>query len=114
MAKLPNEILENIFNLQQQLLECIDSSTATELALFDLYGEIEETIDYFEQLQNARERVDAYYSRLYTALRQIYTSQPIAPRDNLELLAKFMAEAEVTVAAVKATITEIRRDFDLS
>ena len=113
MAKLPNETLENIFNLQRQLLECVDESTAIEFTLFDLYGEIEETIDYFEQLQNARERADVYYSRLFTTLRQIYIFQPVAPRDSLELLAKFMIEAEVTVAAVEATIAEIKRDFNL-
>ena len=112
MAKLPNETLENIFNLQRQLLECVDESTAIEFTLFDLYGEIEATIDYFEQLQNVRE-TDVYYSRLFTTLRQIYTFQPVAPRDSLELLAKFMTEAEVTVAAVEATITEIKRDFNL-
>jgi hypothetical protein len=113
MAKLSNEILENVFNLQRQLLECVDSSTAIEFALLNLYGEIEETIDYFEQLQNARERADAYYSRLFTTLRQIYTFQPVAPRDSLELLIKFITEAEVTVAAVKASIAEIRGDFNL-
>ena len=95
-----------------QLLECVDESTAIEFTLFDLYGEIEATIDYFEQLQNVRE-TDVYYSRLFTTLRQIYTFQPVAPRDSLELLAKFMTEAEVTVAAVEATIAEINRDFNL-
>ncbi|MEY2833356.1 MAG: hypothetical protein RLZZ574_2615, partial [Cyanobacteriota bacterium] len=30
-----------------------------------------------------------------------------------ELLAKFITEAEVTVAAVKASIAEIRGDFNL-
>ncbi|MGL6342917.1 MAG: hypothetical protein ACRC80_27725 [Waterburya sp.] len=113
MAKLPNEILENVFNLQRQLLECVNESTAIEFALFNLYGEIEETIDYFEQLQNARERADAYSSRLFTTLKRIYAFQPVAPRDSLELLAKFIAEAEVTVAAVKATIKEIKEDFNL-
>ena len=45
--------------------------------------------------------------------REVQTFQPVAPRDSLELLAKFIMEAEVTVAAVEASIIEIRRDFDL-
>lgn len=113
MAKLPNEIISTIFELQRQLLERIDEATATEFTLFEAYGETEETIDYFEQLQNARERADSYYLRLFTVLRQIYPSQPAATRDSLELLARFIAEAEATVDAVEATISEIRRDLNL-
>ncbi|MBV9385300.1 MAG: hypothetical protein JOZ78_02615 [Chroococcidiopsidaceae cyanobacterium CP_BM_ER_R8_30] len=113
MAKLPDEILTTIFTLQRQLLERIDEATATEFALFAFYGEIEETTDYFEQLQNARERADSYYLRLFTTLRQIYPSQPVASRDSLELLAQFITDAQATVNAVEATISEIRRDFNL-
>lgn len=112
MAKLPDNTLSIIFKLQRQLLERIDETTATEFALFELYGE-EEIIDYYEQLQNARERADAYYVRLFTTLRQIYPSQPAASRDSLELLSRFIAEAEATVNAVEATISEIKRDFNL-
>jgi hypothetical protein len=113
MAKLPDELLTTIFNLQRQLLERIDEATATEFALFEFYGETEQTIDYFEQLQNARERADSYYLRLFTTLRRSYPSQPVAPRDSLELLARFITDAEATVFAVEATISEIRRDFNL-
>lgn len=113
MAKLPDELLTTIFSLQRQLLERIDEATATEFALLELYGETEETIDYFEQLQNARERADSYYLRLFITLRQIYPSQPVALHDSLELLARFINDAEATVNAVGATIFEIRRDFNL-
>lgn len=113
MAKLPDEILTTIFNLQRHLLERIDEATATEFSLFELYGETEETIDYFEQLQNARERADSYYLRLFTTLRQIYPSQPVVPRDSLDLLARFIADAGATVDAIEATIFEVRRDFNL-
>lgn len=51
MAKLPNEIISTIFELQRQLLERIDEATATEFRLFEAYGETEEVIDYFEQFQ---------------------------------------------------------------
>ncbi|AFZ11299.1 hypothetical protein Cri9333_0679 [Crinalium epipsammum PCC 9333] len=113
MARLPEEIIIRIFNLQQQLLERIDEATATEFTLMEIFGETEATIDYLDQLQNARERADMYYSRLFTALRQIYPAQPVATRDNLELLVRFLAEAEATVDAIGATVAEIRRDFNL-
>lgn len=59
-------------------------------------------------------RIDlVYYSRLFTTVRQIYTSQPVAPRHSLELLARFIVDAEAIVNAVEATISEIGRDLNL-
>ncbi len=60
-----------------------------------------------------RERADSYYLRLFTALRQIYPAQPVASRDSLEILARFIGEAQASVDAVGATLAEIKRDFDL-
>ncbi|WP_374795832.1 hypothetical protein [Aerosakkonema funiforme] len=51
--------------MQRQLLELMDDVTATEFAIFERFGEAQETIDYFAQLQNARERADSYESRLH-------------------------------------------------
>ena len=113
MAKLSDEIVARILNLQRQLLELIDEATATELTLLEQFGETEETIRELELLQNARERADTYYSRFYVTLRRIYESQPLASRDIVELLTRFINEAEATVEAVGATIQEIRRDFNL-
>jgi hypothetical protein len=114
MAKLPDEIITRILNLQRQLLEQIDEVTETEFTLLEQFGEPEQTIQEFEQLQNVRERADTYYSRFYVTLRRVYESQPLASRDTLELLAKFISEAEATIAAIRATIQEIKRDFNLS
>lgn len=100
MAKLPDEIITRILNLQRQLLEQIDEVT-------------ENTILEFEQLQNIRQRADTYSSRFYVTLRRVYESQPLASRDSLELLAKFINEAEATIEAIRATIQEIKRDFNL-
>lgn len=38
----------------------------------------------------------------------------MASADNLELLARFVEEAQATADATAATIREIRRDFNLS
>jgi hypothetical protein len=113
MAKLPEAIIGTVLHLQRQLLERIDDATATEFAIEQQFGETDETIDYFAQLQNAKERADSYYSRLYITLRRIYESQPLANRDTLELLARFMDEAEAVNAATDATVREIKRDFNL-
>jgi hypothetical protein len=113
MAKLPDEIITRILNLQRQLLEQIDEVTETEFTLLEQFGETEETSREFEQLQNVRERAETYYSRFYGTLRRVYESQPLASRDTLELLAKFINEAEATVEAIRATTQEIKRDFNL-
>ena len=113
MARLSEKTIIRVFNLQRQLLERIHEATATEFTIIEEFGETEATIDYFDQLQNARERADSYYSRLFTTLRQIYPAQPVASRDSLELLDRFIAEAEATVDAIEATVAEIRRDFNL-
>jgi hypothetical protein len=113
MAKLPEAIIGTVLNLQRQLLERIDDATATEFAIEQQFGETDETIDYFNQLQNAKERADSYYSRLYITLRRIYESQPLANRDTLELLARFMDESGATVDAIAATVAEVRRDLNL-
>lgn len=114
MAKLSDEIVTAVFNLQRQLLERIDEATATEFTIFEQFGETEAIIGEFEQLQNVRDRADSYYSRFSTALRRIYESQFVASTANLDLLARFIEEAKATADATAATVQEIRRDFDLS
>lgn len=41
MAKLPDETITTIFNLQRRLLIRIDEATATEAIIFERFGEIE-------------------------------------------------------------------------
>jgi hypothetical protein len=113
MAKLPQETIRKVLNLQKQLLESIDDVMATDFIIFEQIGETERTIGFFAQLQNARERAESYNSRLYTMLQQIYPAQPVASRASLELLARYIEEAEATVDAITASVAEIRRDFNL-
>lgn len=113
MAKLPEEILTRVFSIQRQLLERINEATEIEYQLLERFGETQETLDYFEQLQNYRERADNYYLRLFTSLRQIYPAQPVASRDILEMLARFIGEAQASVDAIGATLAEIKTDLNL-
>lgn len=113
MAKLPEEIIDTVLNLQKQLLEQIDSATQTEYILLEQFGETEESLPELEELQTLKERTDAYYSRFYVTLRRIYESQPIASRDMLELLFRSIYEAELTIEAVQASIRDIKRNWSL-
>jgi CRISPR/Cas system-associated protein Csm6 len=113
MAKLPEETITTIFNLQQRLLKRIDEATATAATIFEQFGETEITVSELEQLDNIRERATSSYSRLYTLLLRVAEYQPTATSATLNLLAQAMEQAQATNAASKATIQEIKRDLNL-
>lgn len=113
MAKLPEETITTIFNLQRRLLERIDQATATEATIFEQFGEAEEILVELEQLQNVRERATSSYSRLYTLLLRVAEAQPTATSATLSLLARSIKQAEATDAASDVTIQEIKRDLNL-
>ncbi|WP_228061232.1 hypothetical protein [[Phormidium] sp. LEGE 05292] len=113
MAKLPAETLSAIFSLQQQFLEQIDEARAVEFVLLEQFGETEETIPELDELSSIRERADSYYSRFYVILRRIYDAQPVAPRDILELLSRYISEADGTIEAIQASIQDIKRNWNL-
>ena len=54
MAKLSDETLTTVFNLQKQFLESIDAATATEFIIFERFGETEETIPELNELDSAK------------------------------------------------------------
>ncbi|MCT7953558.1 hypothetical protein NG798_27560 [Ancylothrix sp. C2] len=113
MARLSSETLSNVFSLQRQLLEQVDEATAVEYILMEQFGETEETIPELDELQSIRERADSYYSRFYVTLRRIYDAQPVASRDVLELLDRSMDEATAALAATRANVQEIKRNWNL-
>lgn len=113
MAQLSEETISTVLNLQRRLLVIIDLVTATQFMILEQYGETEITIIALDDLQNAQERADTYYSRFYTLLRQIAGSQPFADAAMLELLYRSINDAEATAAALEATIQEEKRNFNL-
>ncbi len=113
MAKLPDEILTTIFTLQRQIAEGIEEASAAEWALLDQYGETEATIPELEELQNARVRLTAPYSRLHTLLLRILESQPTASTAMLKLLVQTIEQARVAVDAAQASVREIKRNWNL-
>jgi hypothetical protein len=113
MARLPAETLKTIFSLQQKLLEEIDEARAVEFVFLEQFGETETTIPELDELQSIRERADSYYSRFYVILRRIYDARLVASRDTLELLARYINEADATIEAVQASIQDIKRNWNL-
>lgn len=110
MAKLSDETLTLVFNLQRRLLQRINEATATEAIIFEQFGE-EETIIELQQLQNVRERATSSYSRLYTLLLRVAESQPTATSATLDLLALSIEQAEATDAASEASVQDIKRNW---
>ena len=113
MAKLPEETVTTVFNLQRGLLELIDEATATDTAIFEYFGETEVTFTVLEQLQNAKQRLTDPYSRLCTLLLRIAELQPIAPAATLDLLAQTIEQGQAAVDASQASIQEAKRDLDI-
>ena len=113
MAKLPDETITIVFNLQRRMLKRIDEATATEAAIFEQFGETEETIPELEQLQNVRERATSSYSRLYTVLLRIAEFQPTATSAMLNLLAQSIEQTQATDAATAASVQDTKKNWNL-
>ncbi len=112
MAKLPDSIVINIFSIQRQIIECINSTTEMEFRLFDRMGETPETFPELEELQNIKEKLRSKYARLYTLMLGIAESQPIATRDMLDLLYKSIDSTEASLDASIASLQEIQRNWN--
>jgi hypothetical protein len=113
MAKLPDELLNQIFQLLKSLAEGIEEASATEWLLFSQYGETNQTVSELEELQSARERLTVPYSRLNTLLLRIIESQPKADPAMLNLLFQAIEQAEASVAASQASVREVKRVWRL-
>jgi hypothetical protein len=112
MAKLPDPVVSNIFIVQRRIIECLDSTTATEFRLFEHMGETAETLPELEELQNIKEKLRSKYSRLYNLLLRIAESQPIASEDMLVLLYRSIESTEASLDASTASLLEIQRNWN--
>ncbi|AFY93879.1 hypothetical protein [Chamaesiphon minutus] len=112
MAKLPDPVISNIFIIQRRIIECLDSTTATEFRLFERMGETAETLPELEELQNIKEKLRSKYSRLYNLLLRIAESQPIASKDMLVLLYRSIESTEASLNASIASLQEIQRNWN--
>lgn len=113
MAKLPANLMSDIFALLQQLAVGIEEAAATEWELYTQYGEKQATIEELEELQRARERLVVPYSRLNTLLLRILESQPKADPAMLEILIQTISQARASVDAALASVREVKRLWGL-
>jgi hypothetical protein len=112
VAKLPDNIITNIFTIQRKIIECIDSTTATEFGLFNSIGETAETLPELEELQNIKERLQSQYSRLHILLLKVAESQPTASGDMLNLLYRAIDSTEAALDASVASLQDIQRNWN--
>jgi hypothetical protein len=112
VAKLPDPVITNIFTLQRQIIESIDTTTALEFRLLEQMGETAETLPELEELQSIKERLLSPYSRLHTLVLKAAESQPAVPDDVLSLLYKSIESTEAALAASTASLQEIQRNWN--
>jgi hypothetical protein len=112
VAKLPDAVIDNIFTLQRNLVECLDATTALEFRLCQQIGETAETLSELEELQNIRDRLVSSYSRLQNILLRVAQSQPIAAQDMLDLLYRSMEQTQSFIDASIASLQDIQRNWN--
>lgn len=113
MAKLSDELIIRIFNLQRLLLQGIDEAKAAEFEILARHGENQETEDVLLQIDNATERLRNPYNRFCVLLLRIAEEQPNISYAMLELLEQSIIQTQATLDGVKATTTEIQKDWNL-
>ncbi len=113
MAELSEENLTIILESQRRLAKLIHQASATELLIFESYGETAATMTVLEQLTNIKERATSSYSRLSNLLLRISEMQPIASDATLRLLSKTIEQAQATADAGDATVREAKNDWNL-
>jgi uncharacterized protein with PhoU and TrkA domain len=113
MAKLSEEILTIILELERKLAKLVHQASATELLVFERYGETAATITVLEQLTNIKTKASSSYSRLSNLLLRISEMQPLASSAILELLSQTIEQAQATVDAGNASVEEAKNDWRL-
>jgi hypothetical protein len=112
VAKLPDSVIDNVFTLQRNLVECLDATTAMEFRLCQQIGETAETLPELEELQSIRDRLVSSYSRLQNILLRIAQSQPIAAQDMLDLLYRSMEQTQSSIDTSIASLQDIQRNWN--
>ena len=113
MAKFPNELAENIWNLKRQLLDIIDAATTAELTLFELLGETNDTSPFLDELKSVAERAAPWFSRLSNFQLRIAESQPTIPPDMLNLVNQSIERIQREIPAMERSIQEVKTEWNL-
>jgi hypothetical protein len=114
MGKLSPETAQNIWDLQKQLLEIIDTAKTLELSLFESFGETDRSVIYLDELQSIAEQATERFSRFSTFQSRIANTQPPVPSDIIELVNKTIENTQQKIPALERSIQEIREEGELS
>jgi hypothetical protein len=113
MAKLLSDLDETIWILKKQLLATVDKSKATELALFNRFGETDETIVALDELNDIAEQAVSRFSQLSNLQMRIAEAQPTVSPDMLELVTQAILSIQQRIPALEGSIEEIIIDWSL-
>jgi hypothetical protein len=114
MAKLPEQTTETINHLKQQSLDIVDEALETDFTLFEVFGETDRTISFFEDLKTVAEDAKSSFSRLSNLQLRIAESQPHASFDMLELLAQVIVRTSTRIPAWERSVQEVKIEWNLS
>ncbi len=113
MAKFTHELAETIWSLKRQLLDIIDMATSAELALFEQFGETNDTISLLDELKNVSERASSWFSRLSNFQIRSAESQPILSSDMLNLVNQSIHRIQMELPAMERSIQEVKTEWNL-
>ncbi|MBD2313787.1 hypothetical protein H6G20_19140 [Desertifilum sp. FACHB-1129] len=113
MANLLNDTLAIALERQGRLLQLLHQVTKLDLTIYERFGETPETLNTLSQLQNARERLTDFYSRLSNLLWRVCEAQPSAASDLLNCLDQSLEEALATADAIEASLRETKQDWNI-
>ncbi len=113
MAKLPSNILDEIFELLKKLSELVDDATLTEYLIFEKFGETDETITSLDDLNGIGLDASSRYSQLSNLRLRLAEIQPSVSKDMLRLLQNSIEQNKLRIPAIKRSIEEIKIEWGL-
>lgn len=114
MATIPEEISNRIWLNCQELINIIDTAKSAEYILFTKHGEIENTINDLDTLQNIAEATNNY-QRLTNVTLRTATIQPQAGAATISILTETISEVEASrMAARLRSLEEIVIEWRLA
>lgn len=111
MAELPEQTLQVVLELQQQLLKNVHQARATERILLDEYGDVENLQTDLNDLLTVAQAAGEGYRRLSILLLRVSEIQPLADPALLKMLFATIEAMQASLAAQQRSIEEVRQNW---
>jgi hypothetical protein len=111
--KIPDPLKQQIFVLHAQLLDLIDDAATTERALFENYGETEQTLGDLDSLTGIREQAEGIYQGLTTLAFRVVQADPREATATMNLLLRAYERGDERIAPLIRSVEEIRNTWEL-